>query len=138
MKGPDLSISQGELADFADWALEKSGDDAFRLADVLDGIEISSAQALITSDFLNAYQAWIWFFRSEPDDLARDRMMLEPASELVEGVLIGEVDLFEVVFVIRDGEGMIDVTDGVDILASFRGRDAPSLSREFIDENIGL
>ncbi len=138
MEGPGQSLSQEELADLADLALEKGGDDAFRLADVLDGMGIPTAQALVTSDFLNAYQAWIWFFRSEPDDLARDRMMLEPASELIDGVLIAEVDLLEVVFMIRDGEGMIDVTDGSDILASFRGRDAPSRSRAFIDENIGL
>jgi hypothetical protein len=133
-----IRLSQEELAECADYILTEAGDDPFRIVDQLERLLPAVAYDLITSDFFNAYQAWIWFFRTEPDDLAKDRMMLEPSSELDEGVLVGEVDLFDVFFIVRDGVAMIEVTDGGEDSACFSGRDAPLQAFRFVDKKMGL
>ena len=50
---------------------------------------------LLVSDLLNAWQVFYYFFRTVPDELVRERLELEPASSLVLGVAIDEIDLLD-------------------------------------------
>lgn len=138
MEGPTHRISQEDLAACADVILAQTEEDAFRIASALETIEPGIAHELITSDFFNAYQAYVWFFRTEPGDLVRERMMLEPASALEDGVLIEEGDLFEVLFVIRDKKACLVITDGSEVVAEYDGRGAPEQAWTYLRENEGL
>jgi hypothetical protein len=125
-----------ELGDIAEGLFEESNDNPVKLATLLDRLDPHIRKELLVSDFLNAYQAFYYFFREEPGDLEKDRMILEPASSLDQGILIHEIDLFEVIFRVEDAEPIVSVGDGEQILANYRGTDAYRRAIRFIDENL--
>ncbi|HQD24545.1 MAG TPA: hypothetical protein PLU40_05920, partial [Methanoculleus sp.] len=66
-------VDYTELAELADTLFEASDDDDELLAEMLDTLDAETLNALISSDLLNAYQVFYYFFRETPDDLARER-----------------------------------------------------------------
>ena len=91
-------VDYSELADIADRLFEASDDDDEQLADVLDTLDEETRDALLTSDFLNAYQVFYYYFRERSGDMARERLQLSAASDLARGITIDEIDIYEVVF----------------------------------------
>ena len=80
-----------ELVRIADCLLEESGEDEDALR-APDGSPARTVRCeLLVSDLLNAWQVFYYFFRSFPDELVRERLELEPASSLVNGVAIDEI-----------------------------------------------
>jgi hypothetical protein len=125
-----------DLGDIAEELFEESNDDPVKLAGLIDRLDPLIRNELLISDFLNAYQTFYYFFREEPGDLEKDRMILEPASSLEQGILIHEIDLFEVIFRVEDAEPVVSVGDGEQILAIYHGTDAYRRAIRFIDENL--
>jgi hypothetical protein len=125
-----------DLGDIAEELFEESNDDPVKLAGLIDRLDPLIRNELLISDFLNAYQTFYYFFREEPGDLEKDRMILEPASSLEQGILIHEIDLFEVIFRVEDAEPVVSVGDGEQILANYHGTDAYRRAIRFIDENL--
>ena len=82
------SVSFSELARITDQILEKAEDDPEILARELDGLAPGIKNELLTSDLLNAYQVFFYFFREDPGDLEQDRLTLQPASALMTGVMM--------------------------------------------------
>jgi hypothetical protein len=123
-----------ELAALADKVLEIAGDDEEQLATVLDTLDAVPRAELVVSDFLNAYQVFFYFFRTIPDALVREHLILTPASDLRDGVLVEEVELFQIVFVIQENIPFIVVGDGEQLLARFQGKDAYRMAQEYIEE----
>jgi len=136
MPDGERELSQSELAGIADELLERAGEDDDALARELRSLDPSVRNQLLVSDFLNAYQVYYYFFPEDPGELERDRLLLQPASALVHGVLLAEVDFLEVIFRVEDGEPVLIVSDGEQVLANFRERDAPEKARRFIDESL--
>jgi hypothetical protein len=121
-----------QLAALADRILEEAEEDDAHLAGILDGIDDDVRRELLTSDLLNAYQAYYYYFREFPGDLPAERLMLAPASETLRGVLLDEVDIFELVFGV-DAEGpVIVVTDGETEYGRFRGKGARQKAEDFV------
>ena len=79
---------------------------------------------LIVSDLLNAWQVFWYCFRTDPGIDLRERMELEPASSLATGLKIGEIDLLELYFGMREHQPIIAVFDGEKTVASFTGKNA--------------
>ncbi|MDI9632668.1 MAG: hypothetical protein QFX32_01260 [Methanolinea sp.] len=129
-------LSDDDLAGIADSILERAGDDEDALARELDRLAPPVRERLLSSDFLNAYQVYYYFYRREPGELERDRLLLQPASALGNGVLIDERDLFEVIFRVEGGEPVMSVSDGERVLANFRGKDAHERALRFVDESV--
>ncbi len=132
-----LADDEGEdLAEIADHLFEESGDDEEALAGLLDRLDTSLVLQLITSDYLNAYQTFYYFFRVNPGELEKDRLILEPASSLLTGVLFQEIDLVEFIFFMHDGTPRIVLSDGELVLAEFSGpaayKDALIHFREYL------
>ncbi len=125
-----------ELARLADRILEISGDDEERLAEVLDTLDPETRHELLVSDLLNAYQVFYYCFREVPDELTKERLMLHPASELADGVLLDEVDIYEVVFSVADRAPVVTITDGEEVLARLTGRHAYRDALCFLDESL--
>ncbi|WP_292517786.1 hypothetical protein [Methanoculleus sp.] len=125
-----------ELADLADKLFEASGDDDELLAERLDTLDEEARGALLSSDLLNAYQVFYYFFRETPDDLVMERLQLHAASDLVRGIVIDEVDIYEVVFGMVDGEPVVLITDGEETLVRFEGKQAYAGTIRYLDESL--
>lgn len=123
-----------ELAEFAERLFEMSGDDDERLAEALDTLDEETRGALLASDILNAYQVFYYYFRETPDELTMERLQLHAASDLARGVVIDEVDLYEVVFRMEGGDPVLLLTDGEKALAQFRGPEAYEKITLYMDE----
>jgi len=123
-----------ELAAMADKVLEISGDDEEHLAIVLDTLDVSLRAELLVSDFFNPYQTFFYFFRTVPNALARAHLILTPASDTRAGVLVEEIDLYQIVFYVRVGVPLIAVGDGEHLRGTFKGSDAYRAAHRFIDK----
>ena len=81
---------------------------------------------------MNAYQVFYYFFRIEPDILVQERLDLEPASSLINGLKIEETDLLEMYFGIRNAMPVIVISDGDKVVATFSGKSAYEQGRMFL------
>lgn len=129
-------VTYAELADLADDLFEASGDDDELLAERLDTLDGETRAALLSSDFLNAYQVFYYFFRETPDELVMERLQLHAASDLARGVVIDEVDIYDLIFSLDDGEPVLLLTDGDTALARFRGPGAYAEMVRYLDESL--
>ena len=125
-----------ELVRIADCLLEESGDDEDALVRRLQSLPGPVLHELIISDLLNAWQVFYYFFRTMPDELIRERLDLEPASTLVDGIKIDEIDLMERVFRVRNNMPEILVTDGKETLKTFSGTSAFEDSFSYIESTL--
>jgi hypothetical protein len=123
-----------DLYQVADRILEEGEDDPEALSIALDQLDPGVRDELLASDFLNAWQVFYYHFREDPGELERDRLTLQPASALSEGVLITEIEFYEIVFLVDSKIPVISIRMGETVVANFRGRDAYRLARKFLDE----
>ena len=128
-------VDYAELADLADGLFEASDDDDELLAGMLDNLDGETRGALLASDLLNAYQVFYYYFRETPDDLAVERLQLRAASELARGVVIDEIDIYDVIFSLEDGEPVLTLTDGEETLARFCGPEAYGQMIRLLEES---
>lgn len=128
-------VNYAELADLADGLFEASNDDDELLAERLDTLDGETRGALLSSDFLNAYQVFYYYFRETPDDLILERLQLHAASDLARGIVIEEFDIYEVVFGVEDGRPFLILTDGETTLARFEGERAYAELVRYLDES---
>ena len=129
-------VPYSELSRIADQILEKGEDQPEVLARELEQLPQKIRDELLTSDLLNAFQVFYYYFREDPGDLERDRLTLQPASALLTGVMVTEIDLFEVLFSIDAGEPVLSVSDGDQVIARYRGIDAFRKALRFLDESL--
>jgi len=125
-----------KLADLADALFEASGDDDELLAERLDTLDGETRGALISSDFLNAYQVFYYFFRETPDELVVERLQLHAASDLARGIVVDEVDIYDLIFSLDDGEPVLLLTDGETALARYRGPEAYADMVRYLDKSL--
>ncbi|MFA7199530.1 MAG: hypothetical protein WC093_09580 [Methanoculleus sp.] len=125
-----------KLADLADALFEASDDDDELLAERLDTLDEETRGALISSDFLNAYQVFYYFFRETPDELVMERLQLHAASDLARGIVVDEVDIYDLIFSLDDGKPVLLLTDGETALARYRGPEAYAAMVRYLDESL--
>jgi hypothetical protein len=122
-----------ELVDLVDGILEECEDEVPCIVKKLGMLEPEVRNELFLSDLLNAYQVFVYFFRAEPDMLVRERMELEPASALRAGLKIDEIDLLEMIFVIRESKPVIVIWDGEKAVATFTGGRAYADGKQYLE-----
>jgi len=133
MSDREKELSYREMADIADDLFERADEDEALLARELEALPDALRVNLLVSDFLNAYQAYYYYFRESPGDLERERLILQPASALVQGVMIAELELLEIIFRVEDDQPVLSVSNGDQILVNYRGKDAYRRALGFID-----
>ena len=129
-KGATLPYSR--LVAIADKLLDDADEDIVHLTRGIDALEQPIRDELLISDLLNAYQVFYYFFRIEPDILVQERLDLEPASSLINGLKIEETDLLEMYFGIRNAMPVIVISDGDKVVATFSGKSAYEQGRMFL------
>lgn len=124
MNSADDPVPYRNLSAIADHLFEQCEDDVTCLSPMLDALDPAPRNELLASDLLNAFQVFHYFFRCFPDELMQERLELEPASSLIMGVKIDEIDLLELFFIVKNHEPVIVVSDGETPLMTFRGKTA--------------
>lgn len=124
--------ANGDLAAIADTLLEECEEDIKALAGKLDGLPVPVREDLLCSDFFNALQAFYYYFRTVPEDIEAERLLLVPASELQYGIRIDEIELLDLIFGVIKKEPVILVSDGDQELARFTGMTAYRDALEYI------
>jgi hypothetical protein len=112
------------LVQLVDRLLEDCDEDVECLALQLGRLDDHVRNELFISDLLNAWQIFFYCFRTDPGAFLREKLDLEPASSLVAGLKLDEIDLLELIFLVRDHEAWVIVHDGEKTVASFKGRNA--------------
>jgi hypothetical protein len=130
-EGPEVPFP--ELVALADKLLEESGEDVARLAAQIGALDADVRNELMVSDLLNAWQVFYYYFRTVPDELVKERMELEPASGLLRGLKIDEVEFLELVFVMKDHKPLIVVSDGEKPVATFSGSTAYANGMNYLE-----
>jgi len=133
MSSSGESIPYHKLVALADQFFEECEDDVERLSNRLDTLDPDLRNELLVSDLFNAYQAFYYSFRIIPDELVKERMELEPASALIRGLKIDEIELLEQYFVIKNGNPLILISDGERTLATFSGRTAYTNGLKYLE-----
>lgn len=126
-------IPYPELVARADHLFEECEDDVSCLASRLDSLDSEMRYELLVSDLLNSYQVFYYYFRTFPDELVSERLELEPASSLIKGVKIDEIELFELIFAVKNNEPVIIVSDGENALVTFKGKRAYADGLKYIE-----
>jgi hypothetical protein len=108
-------------------------DDEVCIAEALEDLDPAMRDELLVSDHLNAYQTFYYYFRQIPDELIQERLILQPASALTDGVLVEEIDLYELIFTIHRGVPLIAISDGDQLLETFEGPHAYTKGRVYAE-----
>ncbi len=132
MSSSDESIPYSRLVALADQLLNECDEDVDRLVKKFEELDPAVRNDLLSTDLFNAYQVFYSHFREHPDELIKERMELEPASVLVYGLKIKEVELLELYFVISNGNPIIVVSNGDKAVATFSGMTAFNDGMEYI------
>jgi hypothetical protein len=111
-------------------------DDVVCIAEALEDLDPAMRDELLVSDHLNAYQTFYYYFRQIPEELIQERLILQPASALGEGVLVEEIDLYELIFTVHQGGPLIAVSDGEALLDTFEGPRAYTRARAYAEDLI--
>ncbi len=124
MEFPPQPLPYHELVAAADQILDECGDDIALLSEKLDQLSGQVRDELLVSDLLNAFQVFYYFFRETPGELPTERLILSPGSALLDGLLVDEIELLELIFAIIDHQPVIVISDGERALGTFLGPDA--------------
>jgi len=133
MKTDGSPVSYPELVTLADHLFEECEDDVSCLASRMDVLDSQIRNELLISDILNAYQSFYYYFRTYPDQLVSERLELEPASSLIKGVKIDEIDLLELIFAVKNHDPVVIVSDGENTLFTFKGKTAYTEGLKYIE-----
>jgi hypothetical protein len=133
MDPADAPVPYRKLVALADHLFEQCEDDVTYLSPMLDALDSGTRNELLASDLLNAFQVFFYFFRMMPDELVQERLELEPASSLIKGVKIDEIDLVDLIFSVKNHEPVIIVSDGETPLKIFRGKTAYAEGLKYIE-----
>jgi hypothetical protein len=131
---PDGStVSYAELVSIGDHLFEKCEEDVACLASRIDALDSGVRNELLVSDILNSFQVFYYYFRIVPDELIGERLELEPASSLIQGVKIDEIELLELLFLVKNHEPLIIVSDGEKAITAFKGKTAFADGLKYIE-----
>jgi hypothetical protein len=122
------------LADIADRIFGRCNDDPSCIAKEIRKLDPDIRNDLLSSDLLNAWQVFWYYFRDYPGDEAVEFMNFHSAGELAKGVPMGGIDIFTLTFQVTGDSPEIALSDDLQEVARFRGSDAWMKARAYIEE----
>lgn len=127
------SIPYTELSRIVDTILEDCDEDVICTRMHLTSLEPAIRDAILTSDLLNAWQVFFFFFQEHPGDEAFEILAFTPASTLPQGVSIGEYRQCTLTFSMKNAKPVISVSDDLQELHRFSGNGAYKSAIAFLD-----
>jgi len=119
-----MSLDTYALAALVDRLLEIAGDDPCRLATLLDELDDRDREEVLVSDFVNALQVFVYYFRQEPTILGAERLILHAGSDAVRGIVFEERDIYELFFRVDKTMPVIEIRAGDETVCRFEGESA--------------
>jgi len=123
------------LADIVDRILEDCDEDVACTKMRLSALDPTTRKRLITSDLLNAWQVFYYFFEEQPFDDAYEILAFSAASALTEGIVIGEYRECTLTFLLANEQPVIIVSDDLEERGRFSGQSAYREAIRFIDSD---
>ena len=122
-----------DLVALAEHIFDACEDDVRCISRMIETLDPASRNELLVSDLLNAFQAFFYFFRTIPDELTQERLELEPASSLIRGIKLDEIELLELIFSVQDKKPVIVISDGEHPLVTYEGKSAYADGMKYIE-----
>lgn len=110
-----------ELAELVDEILVRCDDDPSCIAAALSTLEPKTRDEILSSDLLNAWQVFWYYFQEYPGDEQVEFLVFHSAGELSRGVPMGDVGIFRLTFIVKAGEPCILLEDDITEVARFTG-----------------
>ncbi len=120
------------LSDIADTIFSHCNDDPSCIAGEIQKLEPEIRNSLLSSDLLNAWQVFWYYFKEYPGDDAVEFLNFHSAGELARGVPMGDIGIFTLTFQVIDGEPEIGLSDDLQEVARFRGAAAWAETQGYI------
>jgi len=133
MSSDHAPLPYQKLIDTADQLFDACEDNVKCLSLRLEALEPTLRNELLVSDLLNAWQVFYYFFRLQPGELIQERLELEPASSLVHGIMIDDIDPLELIFSVTNMEPVIIISDGEHPLVTYKGKTAYAEGLKFME-----
>lgn len=122
-----------DLADLVEGILDRCDDDPACIADALNALEPGTRNDILSSDLLNAWQVFWYYFQTYPGDEQVEFLVFHSAGELLRGVPMGDVGIFKLTFMVKAGEPCILIEDDIIEIARFKGLSSWSDAKKFIE-----
>ncbi|NLV26501.1 MAG: hypothetical protein GXY48_04965 [Methanomicrobiales archaeon] len=122
-----------ELSRIVDKILEDCDEDVVCIRIRLNALTPEIRDAILTSDLLNAWQVFYYFFEENPGDEGYEILAFTPASALPKGISIGEYRHCNLVFVVYNLQPIIIVSDDLQELRRFSGKGAYKSALAYMD-----
>lgn len=113
-----------ELSRVVEEIFSRCNDDSRCIAAELNTLEPDIRADILSSDLLNAWQVFWYFFQEYPGDEAVEFLVFHSAGDLAQGVPMGDKGIFTLTFIVRDGEPWIRIEDDIVEVARFSGSSA--------------
>ncbi|MDD1664299.1 MAG: hypothetical protein LUQ32_02995 [Methanomicrobiales archaeon] len=127
-------IDPVELAELADRILAIAGENVKVLAEVLDTLDAEARNELLSSDLLNALQSFYYHFRELPTLLGQERLTLQPAVAVLDGISFEEEKGLDLIFRLDKEGPVVDITEGGELVVRFEGQSAYRGARRYLEE----
>ena len=121
------------LTGIVDRILEDCDEDVVCIRMHLQNLEPPVRDTLLTSDLLNAWQVFFYFFKECPDDVSMEILAFTPASALLQGISIGEYRECNLTFLVDHARPTIIVSDDLQEMRRFSGPHAYTEAIRYID-----
>ena len=126
--------SYNEISSLVDDILSECNEDVACIRRRLSGVDEEVRESLLTSDLLNAWQVFYFYFEEDPGEDMLEYLLFSPASSLYKGVSIGTYKKCTIRFMVIDSTPMIQLSDDICELERFSGPDAFKNAIIYIDD----
>jgi hypothetical protein len=121
-----------DLSEIAEKIFTDCNDDPACIAHHLRRLDPQTLEEILSSDLLNAWQVFFYYFGEIPGDEAVEFLIFHPAGELIRGVPMGDIAIFTLTFIVRNNIPVIVISDDIQEVARYSGKDAWQKTTAFI------
>ncbi len=116
-------LTYPELSVIVDKIFESCEDDDDCIVNHLARLDDSVRISLLTSDLMNAWQVFYWYFREQPGKDIMETLLFSPAGNLKRGIAL-ENGIFSFQFSVKNDRPSIVISDDEGVCATFSGQNA--------------
>lgn len=122
-----------ELADLVEEILVRCDDDPSCIAAALNTLEPETRDEILSSDLLNAWQVFWYYFQEYPGDEPVEFLVFHSAGELSRGVPMGNAGIFSLTFIVKAGDPCILIEDDITEVARFTGQSSWNEAKKYLE-----
>jgi hypothetical protein len=126
------STPYDEISNIVDDILSECFDDVECIRVRLCRLDPELKESILTSDLLNTWQVFYYYFQKDPGVDIKEFLLFSPASSLQGGISLGEYNNCNIKFSVRNSIPMIQISDDIQEIAKYSGPDAFDAAMKFV------